>query len=264
MSFTLKTKISTALKERPDLKEVLPAFHPAFKKLQNPILARTLTRLVTIEDAAKIAGVDPEAMLTVMNIPGVPAELPKKSATAETAETAETPPWFKPELVTELDVREQLAAGSDPFKEIIGATRELPAGGILNLIASFEPAPMIRVLQKQGWVSWVRWEGEACHVAFWYADKKKLDGSDKGAALDDERKDKNTSGWTINVRGLEPPQPMVYVLRALEDEEMVLPLTIRHQRVPSILYSHLEELGYKWTTTENEEGVDIVIERADS
>jgi len=261
MKFTLKTKISTALKERSDLKEILPVFHPAFKKLQNPILARTLTHLVTVEDAAKIAGVNPEAMLEVMNTPGVPAELPKKPVKAA---PAEMPPWYKPELVTELDVREQLEAGHDPFKEIIDATRELPAGGILNLVASFEPAPMIRVLQKQGWVSWIRWEGEACHVAFWFANRKNAGASDKGEALDAERMYKNASGWTINVRGLEPPQPMVYVLRALEDEDMVLPLTIKHQRVPSILYSHLEELGYKWTTTENDEGVDIVIERADS
>lgn len=261
MKFTLKTKISTAIKERPDLKEVLPAFHPAFKKLQNPILARTLTHLVTIADAAKIAGVDPDAMLTVMNIPGVPANLPKKP---KTIEVAEMPPWYKSNLVTELDVREQLAAGNDPFKEIIAATRELPTGGILDLIASFEPAPMIRVLQKQGWVSWVRWEGEACYVAFWYADKKSAGASDKDAAFDAERMDKNASGWIINVRGLEPPQPMVYVLRALEDEDLVLPLTIKHQRVPSILYSHLEELGYKWTTTENDDGVDIVIERVSS
>ncbi len=261
MAFTLKTKISTALKERPDLKDVLPAFHPAFKKLQNPILAKTLTHLVTIADAARIAGVDPEAMLSVMNIPGVPDKLPKKSLATE---TAEMPPWFKDELVTELDVRAQLAAGSDPFKEIIGATRELPPGGILNLIASFEPAPMIRVLQKQGWVSWVRWEGEACHVAFWYANKKAVGISDTDAAMDAERMEKNASGWTINVRGLEPPQPMVYVLRALEDENLVLPLTIKHQRVPSILYSHLEELGFKWTTTEKDDGVDIVIERSTS
>lgn len=261
MAFTLKTKISVALKERPDLKEVLPAFHPAFKKLQNPILANTLTHLVTIADAAKIAGVDPEAMLTVMNIPGVPDELPKK---AENAVAADMPPWYKSDLVKVLDVREQLAKGDDPFKEIIGATRELPTGGILDLIASFEPAPMIRVLQKQGWVSWVRWEGEACYVAFWFAGKRKTADNAKDAAIDAERLDKNASGWTINVRGLEPPQPMVYVLRALEDEELVLPLTIKHQRVPSILYTHLEELGYQWTTSEHDEGVDIVIERAGS
>jgi hypothetical protein len=261
MKFTLKTKIATALKERDDLKEILPAFHPAFKKLQNPILSRTLTHLVTVADAARIAGVDAEAMLAVMNTPGVPTELPKKPVGVE---TTEMPPWFKPELVTELDVRAQLASGDDPFKEIITATRELPKGGILNLIASFEPAPMIRVLQKQGWVSWIRWEGEACHVAFWFADKKQTGKTDEDAAFEAERLNKNASGWTINVRGLEPPQPMVYVLRTLEDEALVLPLTIKHQRVPSILYSHLEELGFKWTTNEHDEGVDIVIERAGS
>ncbi len=261
MKFTLSTKIAKAIKERPDLKEILPVFHPAFKKLQNPILARTLTHLVTVKDAAKIAGVDPEAMLEVMNTPGVPTTLPKKPVDVE---TAEMPPWFKPELVKVLDVRQQLATGDDPFKEIIAATRELPAGGILELIASFEPAPMIRVLQKQGWVSWIRWEGEACHVAFWFAGKKQTVRSAGDAAIEAERLDKQADGWIINVRGLEPPQPMVYVLRTLEDEALVLPLTIKHQRVPSILYTHLEELGYQWTTKQNDEGIDIVIERATS
>lgn len=261
MKFTLNTKIAAAIKERPDLKEILPVFHPAFKKLQNPILANTLTHLVTVKDAAKIAGVDPDAMLEVMNTPGVPCELPTKPVNAN---QAEMPPWFKEELVTVLDVRAQLASGDDPFKEIIAATRELPSGGILELIASFEPAPMIRVLQKQGWVSWVRWEGEACHVAFWFTNKKKVGPAGKEGAMDEDRLDRNASGWTINVRGLEPPQPMVYVLRALEDDDLVLPLTIKHQRVPSILYSHLEELGFKWSTSEHDEGVDIVIERADS
>ncbi len=57
---------------------------------------------------------------------------------------------------------------------------------------------------------------------------------------------------------------MVYVLRTLEDAELVLPLTIKHQRVPSVLFSHLEDMDYKWSTNEHENGVDIVIERADS
>jgi uncharacterized protein (DUF2249 family) len=260
MTFTLKTKIATALKERPDLKEILPAFHPAFKKLQNPILARTLTRLVTVEDAAKIAGVNPEAMLAVMNTPGVPQDLPPRSANTE---PAPRPPWYETDRITELDVRPQLAAGDDPFKIIIAATRELPAGQILELIASFEPAPIIRVLQKQGWASWLRWEGEACHVAFWYAKQKQADGG-TGVVVPSERLEKLAAGWVIDVRGLEPPQPMVYVLRTLEDAELVLPLTIKHQRVPSVLFSHLEDTDYKWSTKEHEDGVDIVIERADS
>jgi len=261
MEFTLKTKIAAALKARPDLKEILPAFHPAFEKLQNPILARTLTHLVTVEDAAKIAGVKPEAMLAVMNTPGVPQNLPPKPANKE---TAPRPPWYQADRITELDVRHQLAAGDDPFKTIIAATRKLPAGGILDLIASFEPAPMIRVLQKQGWASWVRWEGDACHVAFWFADQAQASGGDKGITVPADRLQKLTDGWVIDVRGLEPPQPMVYVLRTLEDPQLMLPLTIKHQRVPSVLFSHLEDKDYKWSTTEHNDGVDVVIEKADT
>jgi len=171
------------------------------------------------------------------------------------------PPWYQPDLVTKLDVRPQLAAGDDPFKIIIAATRELPAGGILELIASFEPAPMIRVLQKQGWVNWVRWEGESCHVAFWYAEGKKAGGNIDGISVPSERLQKLDTGWVIDVRGLEPPQPMMFVLRVLENSDLVLPLTVKHQRVPSVLFSHLEDDGFKWTTAEHDDGVDVVIEK---
>ena len=268
MIFTLKTKISTALKARPELKEILPAFHPAFKKLNNPILARTLTRLVTVSDAARIAGVSKEAMLAVMNTPGMPTVFPPKPDTIATP----APPWYKPELVQILDVRPNLESGNDPFAVIIEAVRTLPKGKILELIASFEPAPMIRLLSKQGWVNWIRWEktekdGETkddCHVAFWFVENEKTrkKRSKSEQIFDETRLTKKDSGWILNVRGLAPPEPMIHVLETLERTDLVLPLTIKHQRVPVMLFPRLKERGCSWEIDEHDSGVDIIINKA--
>jgi tRNA 2-thiouridine synthesizing protein A len=58
----------------------------------------------------------------------------------------------------------------------------------------------------------------------------------------------------LDNRGLEPPQPMMRTLAALEtlmDNEV---LTIINDRRPMFLYEQLEELGYKNRTYQQEDG----------
>lgn len=56
----------------------------------------------------------------------------------------------EPKRVT-LDVREALAAGQEPFPTIMNAVGPLTdPGDQLLLIAPFEPAPLYRVLERQG------------------------------------------------------------------------------------------------------------------
>ena len=51
-------KISEVLKAYPELLDVLVDLTPAFDKLRNPVLRRVQTRLVTVQQAAGIAGLD--------------------------------------------------------------------------------------------------------------------------------------------------------------------------------------------------------------
>lgn len=56
----------------------------------------------------------------------------------------------EPHVVT-LDVRPMLAAGQEPFGAIMSALEPLTApGDQLVLIAPFEPAPLYKVLERQG------------------------------------------------------------------------------------------------------------------
>lgn len=58
----------------------------------------------------------------------------------------------------------------------------------------------------------------------------------------------------LDNRGLEPPQPMVRVLDALEglaDDDV---LVVRNDRRPLFLFPELEERGYAYETEPLEEG----------
>lgn len=58
----------------------------------------------------------------------------------------------------------------------------------------------------------------------------------------------------LDNRGLEPPNPMMRTLQALDKLEKGKSLKIINDRRPMFLYEQLDELGYKHTTEPNEDG----------
>lgn len=58
----------------------------------------------------------------------------------------------------------------------------------------------------------------------------------------------------LDNRGLEPPQPMMRTLDALESLKESDTLTIINDRRPMFLYEHLEELGYQQRTEQQSDG----------
>jgi tRNA 2-thiouridine synthesizing protein A len=68
----------------------------------------------------------------------------------------------------------------------------------------------------------------------------------------------------IDVRGLEPPQPMVRILEAIDGLSAGDRLEILHERRPIFLYPQLEDRGFLHETSEPAPGlVRIVIRRRD-
>jgi tRNA 2-thiouridine synthesizing protein A len=58
----------------------------------------------------------------------------------------------------------------------------------------------------------------------------------------------------LDNRGLEPPQPMMRTLAALESLKAGETLTIINDRRPMFLYEQLDELGYSYETIERNDG----------
>jgi uncharacterized protein (DUF2249 family) len=54
--------------------------------------------------------------------------------------------------VVEVDVREDLRSGREPFSRIMSAVSALHHGDVLHLRATFEPAPLFAVMGEQGFL----------------------------------------------------------------------------------------------------------------
>ena len=66
----------------------------------------------------------------------------------------------------------------------------------------------------------------------------------------------------LDVRGLEPPQPLLRVLQEIDRLGPAAELEVRHDRRPILLYPRLDERGFLHETDEPEPGlVRIVIRR---
>jgi tRNA 2-thiouridine synthesizing protein A len=58
----------------------------------------------------------------------------------------------------------------------------------------------------------------------------------------------------LDNRGLEPPQPMMRTLAALEDLDRGQTLVIINDRRPMFLFEQLDDLGYLYLTEQQEDG----------
>jgi uncharacterized protein (DUF2249 family) len=153
-----------------------------------------------------------------------------------------------------LDVREAIRRGEEPFKTIMAAVAGLAPDQALVLRAPFEPIPLYGVLAKRGLAHWTQRRADDDWLVWFYRGEATPTPAPAVAAA---------GGDTLDVRGLDPPQPMVAVLARLETLAPGQTLTVIHDRRPTFLYPQLDERGFTHATDEPEPGtVRIAIRRA--
>lgn len=177
------------------------------------------------------------------------------------------------EDVVELDVREALRSGQEPFGMIMAARERIPEGGALSLRAIFEPVPLYRVMAGHGFAHWTeRLADDDWRV--WFYDETAAGGGvaeeagGAGSPADPpEASEAPTRGdgvVVLDVRGLEPPEPLVRTLAALEKLPEGDALVQINVRVPRFLLPQLRERGFTWEIREQEPDlVRVFIRRAD-
>lgn len=245
----LNWKISKVLKEYPDLLDTLADSSPAFGKLRNPLIRRVQSKLVTVEQAAGVAGLEPESLLARLNkaagfevdpVPIKPKVRPK----------ADAPAWVERTKVSEkLDVRPLIARGEEPFSMISGAAQRIPLGEALSLRSPFDPVPLRDVLAKQGFEAYTSGAGDDWTTIFRRVRELGAKTASKPAPVVASNAPV-TAEITIDVSELVPPEPMMKILGALEELPDGGQLTVHHVRRPMHLYPRLDELGYPHITTE--------------
>jgi uncharacterized protein (DUF2249 family) len=147
-----------------------------------------------------------------------------------------------------VDVRDDIRRGVEPFARIMTAVQDLAAGQVLVLRAPFEPIPLYSVLGKRGFTHCA----ESRAADDWWITFS------RGTATTPAPEASATSGQastTLDVRGLEPPHPLVRVLEALDRVPVGGELIVLHERRPVFLYPQLEARGFVHETDEPAAGV---------
>ncbi|MEJ2185299.1 MAG: DUF2249 domain-containing protein [Gemmatimonadota bacterium] len=285
-------RVSDVLKHDESLVDVFAALSPAFERLRNRALRRVMARLVTVEQAARMGGVDADELVARLNAAdgetgrgeghgatAAPAPTPSGNVAAGPArETAELPPVLAaiPEdRVIDVDVRDDLQNGREPFSRIMAARRRVPPGGALRLRAIFEPVPLYAVLAKQGLAHYTEQPGPEDWRVWFFADGSPAAGyrgGDDAGTGDGEDADTGSGGAVdepggdvvvLDVRGLEPPEPMVRTLAALETLPASATLVQINVRVPQFLLPQLEARGFVYEIREQRSDlVRVFIQRA--
>jgi uncharacterized protein (DUF2249 family) len=160
-----------------------------------------------------------------------------------------------------LDVRDDIRRGEEPLARIMSAVRGLAPDQGLRLRAPFEPLPLYKVLATRGLAHWTECRAPDDWVVWFY----RAEGG-TGRSPAPARSPTAAAGpeavIRLDVRGLEPPEPMVQVLAQLETLGPGQALEVLHDRRPLFLYPQLDDRGFSHETDEPAPGlVRIVIRR---
>ena len=239
----LDDRISAVLARDARMLDVLLGASPAFAHLRNPVVRKTMAKLATVEHTARVAGIDAEDLLARLN--GALAGAPATAAPARHVDAPADygmPPDVQSRAIVECDVREDLRAGREPFRRILAAARAVGDAEVLRLRAIFEPAPLYGVLARQGYAHFTeRLADDDWCVWFWRGP-----GVQAAAAAPPPSVAVETGEdvIVIDVRGLEPPEPLMRTLAALDDLPHAHTLVQVNARVPQFLLPVLADRGY--------------------
>ncbi|HEY7895201.1 MAG TPA: DUF2249 domain-containing protein [Gemmatimonadaceae bacterium] len=271
-------RVSDVLARDESLVEIFAGVAPPFAKLRNRAMRRIMARLVTVEQAARMGGVNTDHLLSDLNAAlgarsdgGThrPSTSPGDAKMSGEARREDPTDAHLSHPMVELDVRDDLRAGREPFSSIMAAVSTLADDSVLHLRTLFEPVPLYAVLGKRGfhhdatahatddWSVWFwRPAGDGTPAA---AEGRPIveAGRSGGAVEVDTNSAPNVV--QLDVRGLEPPEPLLRTLEALESLPAGSTLVQVNARVPQVLLPILAERGFAYEI--DEPRADVVLVR---
>lgn len=156
-----QTKIGEMLDTYPQLEEVLLRLSPSFVKLRNPVLRRTVARIVSLRQAAEAGGVNIGILISELRKAANMDEIPVNSANPIKIQSQSQPEWILEEnILITFDATDIIEKGENPMKDILTKAGLLHSDRILLLITPFIPVPIIELLNSKGYTSWSKQKGD--------------------------------------------------------------------------------------------------------
>jgi len=167
IDITPQTKVGALLDAYPELEAELIAMAPAFKKLKNPILRKTIGRLASLQQAAATGSIPVMKLVNQLRfLKGLPP--------METEELGDQYGGIKPEWmeqskqIHDFDARPILDRGENPMPMILEQAHHLNDETILRLISGFLPVPIIDKLRESGFESWTTKQEDGTHYSYFH------------------------------------------------------------------------------------------------
>lgn len=255
MIINANTKIAVILKQHPDALEAIISISSKFEKLRNPLLRKLMAGRTSISMASKIGGCSVNDFFVKLQPLGFEIDTITQPVTEDKKKLPDFITSIKRKQVVELDVRPILASGTDPLNIILDKIKAIETGHILKIINTFEPIPLIKLLEKKGFITYTDTIKDDLVETYFY--KKAETILDEIPSPADASK-----GWDeilhrfkdkiqiIDVRALEMPQPMLTILDALDKLPTDTALYVHHKRIPVFLLPELAERKFDYRIKE--------------
>ncbi len=255
MTINANTKIAKILSHNPLALDAIVSINPKFDKLRNPVLRKLMAGRTSIGMASKMGGFSVDRFFEKLAPLGFEIDIDTSHEKSE--EKTKVPDFFsriKPEQVIDFDVRPIINAGADPLKQIVEKVKTVPVGGVLKITNSFAPTPLIALLEKQGFESYINMVSDELTETYFYKKNASAEVADEP--------EKTSEGWDemiqkyegkldeIDVRRLEMPMPMMTILAALDKITNDKALFVYHKRIPVFLLPELKERQFDYRIKE--------------
>lgn len=265
------TRISDLIKENSASIDAIASLSKPLEKLKNPILRKLMASRVTIAEAAKMGGCTIEDFARVLQPLGFEFATLEKDIDNL---IEEKPLWLGKiplQNIEKFDVRDILASGKDPLKQIMRTFKQVEPEHALCIINTFIPTPLVRLLEKEGVKTYTEKISDKEFHTYFYKSLLLNEDSSPGTAanaskqervfVDDEVRFRelcsqfdNTQLKEIDVRHLEMPMPMQTILGELPLLADGQALYVNHKRIPIYLLEELADQDFQvhvWNIEEN-------------
>jgi uncharacterized protein (DUF2249 family) len=266
MTINAQTKIGAILNHNPGALDAIVSIHPRFEKLRNPVLRKLMAGRASIGMAAKMGGCSVQDFFTRLEPLGF--QVDNKKDPELTSNTRKLPVFLRnmePGQVINLDVRPILEAGEDPLQLILEKFRSLVPGQVLAITNSFEPAPLMKLLRKQGFESYADHIHDNLVLTYFYKagpdPEPQTQAAETGTlGFDEIMQHYQGKLLELDVRQLQMPMPMQKILEALDELPVGQALFVYHKRVPVFLLPELVDRKLDYRIKEFREGeVHLII-----
>ena len=146
-----ETTVGALLEAYPELEGLLIEMAPAFAKLRNPVVRRTVAKVATLEQAAKIGGISLQNMIVRLRKEAGQGAPERSVLQAGREFSSDDASWLTAgRIVEEIDADAMLERGIHPIGKIREAVGALGPGEVVVLRSSFRPQPLIETLRRAG------------------------------------------------------------------------------------------------------------------